>query len=50
MTAERCYKQAMTRTDAIAEVRRCAGSQFAPRVVEAFVAELNAAASGRLAA
>jgi diguanylate cyclase (GGDEF)-like protein len=50
MTAERCYKPAMTRADAIAELRRCAGSQFAPRVVEAFVAELSASSAGQLAA
>jgi putative nucleotidyltransferase with HDIG domain len=36
MTKERPYSDAIGVADAIAELRRCAGSQFNPRVVEAF--------------
>ena len=36
MTSERPYRVAVTVTDAIAELRRCAGTQFDPMVVEAF--------------
>jgi diguanylate cyclase (GGDEF)-like protein len=36
MTADRSYRVAMTPQDALAELRRCAGTQFDPRVVEAF--------------
>jgi diguanylate cyclase (GGDEF)-like protein len=36
MTAERPYRAALTPQDALAELRRCAGTQFDPRVVEAF--------------
>ena len=46
MTTERCYKQAMTREDALAELRDNAGTQFAPAVVAACLAvclELDAA-------
>jgi HD-GYP domain-containing protein (c-di-GMP phosphodiesterase class II) len=38
MTSERTYSAARSPADAIAELRRCAGSQFDPRVVEAFIA------------
>ncbi|HEX5900948.1 MAG TPA: diguanylate cyclase [Solirubrobacteraceae bacterium] len=46
MTTERCYKPAMTRVDALAELRDNAGTQFAPAVVAACLAvclELHAA-------
>jgi HD-GYP domain-containing protein (c-di-GMP phosphodiesterase class II) len=37
MTSGRPYRAAMTREEAVAELRRYAGSQFDPAVVEAFV-------------
>jgi diguanylate cyclase (GGDEF)-like protein/putative nucleotidyltransferase with HDIG domain len=40
MTASRAYRQAMSAGGAVAELERCAGSQFDPRVVRAFVAVL----------
>ena len=36
MTADRSYRPGMSTEDAIAELRRNAGSQFLPEVVEAF--------------
>ena len=36
MTTERPYRAQVTHSDAIAELRRCAGTQFDPMVVEAF--------------
>ena len=38
MTTDRCYKPGMSEADATEELRRHAGSQFAPAVVDAFVA------------
>jgi diguanylate cyclase (GGDEF)-like protein len=38
MISERPYRKPMSLEDALAEVRRCAGSQFDPAVVEAFCA------------
>lgn len=38
MTTERPYRRAMTEDCALAELRRCAGSQFDPAVVERFCA------------
>ncbi len=40
MVSDRPYRRAMTRDAAIAELRACAGSQFDPRVVHAFLEEL----------
>jgi HD-GYP domain-containing protein (c-di-GMP phosphodiesterase class II) len=37
MTSDRVYRKAMGRDKALAEIRRCAGSQFDPRVAEALV-------------
>ena len=41
MIADRPYRQAMSVADACAELERCAGSQFDPDVVRAFVAEVD---------
>jgi diguanylate cyclase (GGDEF)-like protein len=48
MLADRPYSRAVTAAEALAELRRCAGSQFDPRVVEAIVRVL--AEDGRAAA
>jgi HD-GYP domain-containing protein (c-di-GMP phosphodiesterase class II) len=37
MRSVRAYKDAMTHEEAVAELRRCAGTQFDPAVVRAFV-------------
>ena len=36
MTSDRPYREAVTEEAAIQELYRCAGTQFDPRVVEAF--------------
>jgi len=36
MVSERAYRKAMSREDALAELRRCAGTQFDPEVVKIF--------------
>jgi diguanylate cyclase (GGDEF)-like protein len=41
MITERPYREALSRADAIAELRRVAGSQLDPRVVEALVETLD---------
>ena len=41
MTADRCYQRARTSQDAIAELRRHAGTQFDPRVVHALCDHLT---------
>lgn len=37
MTTTRSYRPAMSRVDAFAELRRCAGEQFDERAVEALI-------------
>ena len=37
MTTDRPYREAMAPEDAVAELQRCAGTQFDPQVVEAFI-------------
>jgi diguanylate cyclase (GGDEF)-like protein len=44
MTAQRPHGEAVPSDDAVAELRRCAGSQFDPEVVDAFCAEIAAMA------
>jgi HD-GYP domain-containing protein (c-di-GMP phosphodiesterase class II) len=41
MTTERPYRPALSRADAAVELRRAAGSQLDPRVVEALVETLD---------
>jgi HD-GYP domain-containing protein (c-di-GMP phosphodiesterase class II) len=41
MTTDRSYRKALSREDAAAELRRCAGTQFDPEVVDALVAVLS---------
>jgi len=49
MTSERVYRRRVTSEQAIAELQRCAGTQFDPDVVDAFAAELAVAAPARQA-
>jgi diguanylate cyclase (GGDEF)-like protein len=42
MTTDRPYRKAMSEDHAVAELRRCASTQFDPEVVDAFIAELGA--------
>lgn len=37
MTSNRPYRKAMSKKEAVKELRRCSGSQFAPKVVNAFL-------------
>ncbi|ADQ13802.1 PAS domain S-box protein [Halanaerobium hydrogeniformans] len=41
MTNERPYTKAINEIDALAEVKRCAGSQFDPQIAEEFIAMLS---------
>jgi len=40
MISDRPYREAKSTADALIELRRCAGTQFDPRVVESFIAEI----------
>ena len=40
MTSERPYRRAMTKEEAFSEIKRCAGQQFDPRVVNAFLSTI----------
>jgi diguanylate cyclase (GGDEF)-like protein len=44
MTTDQAWRVRLSRDAALAELRRCAGTQFDPRVVEAFLAELESSA------
>lgn len=48
MTSSRPSRRAVTPELALAELRRCAGTQFDPVIVEAFIAELNLAPTSEL--
>jgi HD-GYP domain-containing protein (c-di-GMP phosphodiesterase class II) len=41
ITSRNAYREPMTREQAIAELRRCAGRQFDPQLVEQFVGSLQ---------
>jgi HD-GYP domain-containing protein (c-di-GMP phosphodiesterase class II) len=41
MTSKRSYKKGMTMKQAVEELRRCAGSQFDPEIVEIFIRALQ---------
>jgi two-component system cell cycle response regulator len=43
MTTTRSYRAAMSQEEAVAEMERCAGTHFDPRVVEALVAVADVA-------
>jgi HD-GYP domain-containing protein (c-di-GMP phosphodiesterase class II) len=50
MTSDRPYRRALSQQAALAEVERCAGTQFDPRIAQVFLelfdeADLPAAAS-----
>jgi HD-GYP domain-containing protein (c-di-GMP phosphodiesterase class II) len=45
MTTTRSYRAAMPLGTAVAELRRCAGTQFDPRVVDALVRVVQSGAS-----
>jgi diguanylate cyclase (GGDEF)-like protein len=44
MTSDRCYQGARSLVDALSEMRRCAGTQFDPEVVESLCARLDPSA------
>jgi HD-GYP domain-containing protein (c-di-GMP phosphodiesterase class II) len=48
MTSGRPYRQAMPQADALREIKRCSGSQFDPKIVEAFSQVLVAEESTKL--
>jgi diguanylate cyclase (GGDEF)-like protein len=49
MTSERVYRKPLSERDALAEVERCAGTQFDPAIVDAFSEELGISAEFRTA-
>jgi diguanylate cyclase (GGDEF)-like protein len=50
MTTDQAWRPRLTREEALAELERCAGTQFDPAVVNAFLAELEEPARPPLAA
>jgi HD-GYP domain-containing protein (c-di-GMP phosphodiesterase class II) len=48
MTSGRPYRQAMPQADALREIKRCSGSQFDPKIVEAFCQVLAAEEATKL--
>ena len=42
MTTDRSYRRALSHEAALEELRKCAGTQFDPRVVDALLAALSA--------
>jgi two-component system cell cycle response regulator len=49
MISDRPFGEAKSETDALRELRRCAGTQFDPRVIDAFATEYAARRATRLA-
>jgi HD-GYP domain-containing protein (c-di-GMP phosphodiesterase class II) len=49
MTSHRVYRNAVSPAEALAELRRCAGTQFDPRIVDAFCAVVGAERAGKAA-
>lgn len=45
MTTDRAWRKGLSRDDAYAELRRCSGTQFDPKLVEKFIAIVSAQAS-----
>jgi HD-GYP domain-containing protein (c-di-GMP phosphodiesterase class II) len=41
MTSTRPYRPGLRRADAVRELERCAGTQFDPEVVDAFIATVE---------
>lgn len=41
MTSDRPYRKAMSRDDALAEIRRCSGTQFDPAFADTFIRMIN---------
>ena len=41
MVSDRCYRKACSYPEAFAELRRCSGTQFDPRLVERFIAAVE---------
>lgn len=46
LTSDRTYHRRLPQEEAVAEIRRCAGTQFDPKVVEAFLASLQSSKAG----
>lgn len=46
MISDRPYRKGRTHNDALGELQRCSGTQFDPRVVEAFIDSIDRARSG----
>ena len=49
MTSERIYRRRVSSEQAVAELQRCAGTQFDPEIVDAFAVELAVEAPARAA-
>jgi HD-GYP domain-containing protein (c-di-GMP phosphodiesterase class II) len=41
MTSNRAYRKALSHEIAVAELRRCSGTQFDPRIVAVFIMEIT---------
>jgi HD-GYP domain-containing protein (c-di-GMP phosphodiesterase class II) len=50
MTSDRAYRGRLTPSEAVAELQRCAGTQFDPEIVAVFARELGYAPATAVAA